>query len=82
MYDFIIPKMGEGDIDIEIMDIKVKVGDFVKEGDPIVEAESEKASTILESEKSGIVEEVLLKKGDTVKVGAVVCRIKEQWNNI
>ena len=78
MHDFIIPKMGEGDTDIEIMDIKVKIGDIVKEGDPIAEIESEKAVTVLESEKSGIVKEVLLKKGDIIKVGAVVCRIKEQ----
>ena len=77
MYDFIIPKMGEGDIDIEIMDIKVKAGDTIKEGDPIVEVESEKASIVLESDKSGIIEEILVKVGDIVKVGTVVYRIKE-----
>ena len=76
MYDFIIPKMGEGDTDIEIMDIKVVVGDTIGVGDPIVEVESEKASTTLESEESGSVYEVLVKKGDIVKPGTVVCRIK------
>lgn len=78
MYEFIIPKMGEGDTDIEIMDIKVVVGDNVKTGDPVVEVESEKASTTLESEKSGSVYEVLVKKGDIVKPGTVVCRIEEK----
>ncbi len=77
MYDFIIPKMGEGDIDIEIMDIKVKAGDTIEEGDPIVEVESEKTSTVLESDKSGIIKEILIKVGDFVKVGTIVCRIKE-----
>ena len=77
MYDFIIPKMGEGDIDIEIMDIKVKAGDTIEEGDPIVEVESEKASTVLESDKSGIIKEILIEVGDSVKVGTIVCRIKE-----
>ena len=76
MYEFIIPKMGEGDTDIEIMDIKVVVGDTIEVGYPIVEVESEKASITLESEKSGSVYEVLVKKGDIVKPGTVVCRIK------
>lgn len=70
--------MGQGDTDIEILDIKVKVGDLIEIGFPIVEIESEKASTTLESEKSGSVCEVLVKNGDIVKQGTIVCKIKEK----
>ena len=63
LYDFIIPKMGMGTTDIDIIKWKVKVSDKVKKGDPIIEIESEKVSTVLESEKSGVVAEVLYKNG-------------------
>lgn len=78
LYDYTLPKLGQGDSEIEILEIKIKVGDSVKRGDPIVEVESEKASTVLESEIDGIVEEVLVKNGDIVKVGTIICRIKEK----
>lgn len=78
MYDFVIPKMGMATTEAEIMDWKVKVGDKVKKGDPIVEVESEKASVVLESERSGVVTEILYKNGETVELGNVICRIKEE----
>ena len=58
--------------------VKVKVGDLIEIGFPIVEVESEKASTTLESEKSGLVCEVLVKNGDIIKQGTIVCKIKEK----
>ena len=77
VHDFTLPKLGQGDSGIEIMDFKVKIGDQVKKGDPIVEVETEKASTVLESEINGVVTEVLIKNGEVVQVGTVLCRIKE-----
>ena len=58
--------------------VKVKVGDLIEIGFPIVEVESEKASTTLEFEKSGLVCEVLVKNGDIIKQGTIVCKIKEK----
>ena len=78
MYDFVIPQMGMGTTEADIIEWKVKVGDKIKKGDPIVEIESEKVSTILESEKSGVVTEILYKNGETVGVGSIVCKIKEE----
>ena len=78
MYDFVIPQMGMGTTEADIMNWKVKVGDKIKKGDPIVEVESEKVSTILESEKSGVIVEILHKEDETVEVGSVICRIKEE----
>ncbi len=77
MYEFIIPKMGQGDPDIDIIELKVKAGDPVEIDQPIVTVESEKVNVTLESEKPGIVHEVLVKEGETVKTGTVVCRIEE-----
>jgi len=78
LYDYTLPKLGQSDSEVEILEIKVKSGDTVKKGDPIVEVESEKASTILESEIDGVVQEVLAKNGDIVKVGTVILKIKEK----
>ena len=78
LYDYTLPKLGQSDSEVEILEIKVKAGDLIKSGDPVVEVESEKAATILESEIDGVVEEILVKNGDIVKVGTVICRIKEK----
>ncbi|MCL5070350.1 MAG: hypothetical protein M1308_05570 [Actinobacteria bacterium] len=78
MYDFTLPKLGQSDSELEVLDIKVKAGDIIKIGDPIVEVETEKAATILESEIEGVVEEVLVRNGDILKVGTVILRIKQK----
>ena len=76
MYELTIPKMGMDTTEVEILKWIVKVGDNVKKGDPIVEIEFEKATTEIESEVSGVIEEILFKEGDIVNVGSVICRIK------
>lgn len=78
MYDFTLPKLGQSDAEIEIMNFKVKINDQIKIGDPIIEVETEKASTILESEINGVVKEILVKNGEIVGVGTVLCRIMEE----
>ena len=75
MYEFIIPRLGQEDSEIEILSIKVRVGDKVEVDDPIVEIESEKSTTVLKAEKAGVISEIILNEGDIVEVGAVVCRI-------
>ena len=77
MFDVVIPKVGMSVTEVDITKWKVKEGDKVNKGDEIVEIAMEKANTVLTSEVSGIVDEILFKEGDTVKVGEVVCRIKE-----
>ncbi len=77
MFDVVIPKVGMSVTEVEITKWKVKEGDKVNKGDEIVEIAMEKANTVLTSEVSGIVDEILFKEGDTVKVGEAICRIKE-----
>jgi pyruvate/2-oxoglutarate dehydrogenase complex dihydrolipoamide acyltransferase (E2) component len=75
MKNVVIPKMGMGTTEVEIMSWKVKVGDRVKEEDPLVEIESEKTSIEIASEVNGVVAEILYKEGEEVPVGSVICRI-------
>ncbi len=78
MFDVVIPKVGMSVTEVEITKWKVKKGDKVNVGDEIVEVAMEKANTVLTSEVSGIVDEIMFKEGDTAKVGEVVCRIKTE----
>jgi len=78
LFDVVIPKVGMSVTEVEITKWKVKKGDKVNKDDEIVEITMEKANTILTSEVSGIVEEILFNEGDTVKVGEVICRIKTE----
>jgi pyruvate/2-oxoglutarate dehydrogenase complex dihydrolipoamide acyltransferase (E2) component len=76
MYELTVPKMGMDTTEVEILKWMIKVGDNIKNGDPVAEIEFEKATTEIESEVSGVVEEILYKEGDIVNVGSVIARIK------
>jgi pyruvate/2-oxoglutarate dehydrogenase complex dihydrolipoamide acyltransferase (E2) component len=76
MYELTVPKMGMDTTEVEILKWMIKVGDNIKKGDPVAEIEFEKATTEIESEVSGAVEEILYKEGDIVNVGSVIARIK------
>ena len=76
MFELIIPKVGMGITEVEITEWKVKKGDKVNKGDEIVEITMEKATTVLTADVSGIIDEIMFKKGDTVEVGSTICKIK------
>ncbi len=77
MKDIVVPKMSMGTTEIEIMAWKVKVGDSIEPGQPLVEIESEKVNFTMESEFSGVITEILYKNGESVPIGKVICRIEE-----
>lgn len=76
--EFRLPDLGEGIHEGEILAVRVKVGDEVKEGDIILEAETDKAAVEIPSPYTGAVEAILVKPGDTVKVGDVMMRFRLQ----
>ena len=76
MHNFIVPKMGQGDTEVEIIKILINIGDHIKEGDSLFEVESEKVNTVLESNVTGIVKEILINEGDIIKAGATLARIE------
>ena len=69
---FKLPDLGEGVHEGEVLAVHVSVGQEVKEGDIILEVETDKAAVEIPSPYSGTVSEVLVKPGDTVKVGDVM----------
>ena len=71
---FRLPDLGEGIHEGEVISVLVSVGDEVKEGDPILEVETDKASVEIPSPYDGKVEDILVKPGDIVKVGDVLIK--------
>lgn len=77
MKNIVISDLGMSTAEVEIIEWKVKEGDFVKEGNEIVEIESEKANVLVQSQYTGIITKILLKKGETAAVGSVIATIDE-----
>jgi pyruvate dehydrogenase E2 component (dihydrolipoamide acetyltransferase) len=71
-YEFKLPDLGEGIHEGEIVEVFVKPGDTVAEGDPLLEVETDKAVTEIPSPHTGAVVEVRVSAGDTVHVGDVL----------
>ena len=58
-----------------ITEIKVKVGDTVKNGDTVVVLEAMKMQNNIEAESNGTVTAILVNKGDTVMEGDALMTI-------
>jgi pyruvate dehydrogenase E2 component (dihydrolipoamide acetyltransferase) len=70
--EFKLPDLGEGIHEAEILDIKVKEGDIVKEDQILFEVETDKAAVEVPSPFAGRVSKLFFKVGDTAKVGNVL----------
>jgi pyruvate dehydrogenase E2 component (dihydrolipoamide acetyltransferase) len=70
--EFKLPDLGEGIHEGEILKVIVSVGDEVKEGDPILEVDTDKAAVEIPSPYTGKVKEIRVKEGDMVHVGDVL----------
>jgi pyruvate dehydrogenase E2 component (dihydrolipoamide acetyltransferase) len=69
---FRLPDLGEGIHEGEVVAVRVKVGDAVKEGDIILEIETDKATVEIPSPYTGTVVEILVKPGDLIKVADIM----------
>ncbi|MBC7997236.1 MAG: 2-oxo acid dehydrogenase subunit E2 [Leptolyngbya sp.] len=70
--EFKLPDLGEGIHEAEILAVKVKEGDTVKEDQPIFEVETDKAVVEIPCPVAGTVEKINVKVGQTAKVGMVM----------
>lgn len=70
--EFKLPDLGEGIHEGEIIEVLVSVGDKVIDGQPILVVETDKASVEVPSPVNGVVKEIRVKPGETVKVGQVL----------
>ena len=71
-YEFKLPDLGEGTVDAEIVEWKVKAGDHVNEEDTIVDVMTEKATIEVPSPVTGTVVSTTGEPGDLVPVGSVL----------
>ena len=72
-----MPQLGETVTEGTILTWLVKVGDSVKEDDPIIEISTDKVDTEVPSPFSGIVSALLVKEGETVEVGAPLLEFED-----
>src|SRR5438270_446518 len=73
--DVVTPAAGESVSEGTILEWHVKVGDFIKVNDTIVEISTDKVDLELPSPGSGTVTEILIDEGETVTVGQVIARL-------
>lgn len=69
---FKLPDLGEGIHEGEVLSVPVTVAQEVKEGDIILEVETDKAAVEIPSPYTGSVQEIFVKPGDVVNVGDVM----------
>ena len=72
MTEFTVPELGENVVSGDVAKVLVKVGDSVRLEQPVIELETDKATIEVPSTVAGVVADVKVKKGDKVKVGAVI----------
>lgn len=77
MFEFILPDLGEGIHEGQIVNVLVKEGETIAEYQPMLEVETDKAAVEIPSPKAGKVVEILVSAGQTVKVGDVMLKIDE-----
>ncbi len=74
-YDVKLPDIGEGVAEGEIVRWLVKVGESVKEDQPLVEVMTDKASVEIPSPRTGSVEAIHAEEGAMVPVGTTIISI-------
>lgn len=73
--DVKLPHLGEGADSGTVVNLFVKEGDQVTNGQPILELENEKAVATVPSTGAGTVTKVFVKVGDKISVGQKICSL-------
>lgn len=76
--DVIMPQLGETVDSGTLVTWLKKVGDSVKQGDPLFELETEKVTTEIPAPADGVLAEILVAAGQNVKVGSRLAVISSQ----
>ena len=81
MTEFKVPELGENVATGDVTRVLVNVGDTIKKEQPVLELETDKATIEVPSSVAGVVKEIRVKKGDKVRVGAVVLTVDGPSSN-
>lgn len=74
--DFILPDIGEGIVECELVEWLVKEGDLIEEDQPVAEVMTDKAMVQIPAIKSGRVARLYYQKGEIAKVHAPLFAIE------
>jgi pyruvate dehydrogenase E2 component (dihydrolipoamide acetyltransferase) len=77
LVEFILPNLGDGVAQGDVLKVLVKPGDMLKADQPVLELETDKATVEVPSTVSGLVKEVRVKAGDKVKPGQAVVLVED-----
>jgi 2-oxoglutarate dehydrogenase E1 component len=76
-----LPEMGESVTEGSIVEWRKKVGDFVAEGDALVDVTTDKVDVEVPATASGVITQILVNEGDTVAVGSALAQIEPSNGN-
>ena len=74
---FVLPDLGEGLVEAEVVRVLVNEGEMVSEDAPLLEVETDKAQVEIPSPMSGRVEKVHVAPHQTVRVGEVLVTFED-----
>jgi pyruvate dehydrogenase E2 component (dihydrolipoamide acetyltransferase) len=75
--EFKVPELGENVAGGDVTRVMVKVGDTIARDQPVLELETDKATIEVPSSVAGVIKDIRIKKGDKIKVGAVVLTVDD-----
>ncbi|WP_447893485.1 2-oxo acid dehydrogenase subunit E2 [Vreelandella sp. GE22] len=70
MSDFVLPDIGEGIVECEVVEWRVEEGERIEEDQPIVEVMTDKALVEITAAEAGVVTRLYVKKGEIARVHA------------
>jgi pyruvate dehydrogenase E2 component (dihydrolipoamide acetyltransferase) len=71
----LIPDLS-GATDVDVIEVMVKVGDTIAEGDGLIALETDKASMEVPAPKGGVIKSLLIKEGDKVNEGDLLIELE------
>ena len=81
MIDFILPDIGEGIVECELLKWLVAEGDSVREDQPVAEVMTDKATVEIPAMHDGVVSKLYYKIGDIAKVHAPLFALEQTGGN-
>jgi len=75
--EFKLPELGENIESADVIAVLVKAGDRLEKEQSVIEIETDKATIEVPSTVEGVITEVLVKKGDNIKVGKTLVKVDD-----
>ena len=73
--EVVLPEMGESVTEGSVVELRRKPGEYVAEGDPLLDVTTDKVNVEIPAPQSGAIAEIFVRAGDTVAVGAKLLTI-------